>query len=86
MDGGSGLGNERARVPTRRIWQAAEEENNRRAGFPKAETLAYRPEIYRLAAPPTGVDRDAVDKLWDLVESALRDLVAWLAACLPSAL
>jgi hypothetical protein len=25
-------------------------------GFPKAEKLAYRPGMYRLAAPPAGVD------------------------------
>ena len=50
------------------------------AGFPKAETLAYRPGMYRLAAPPAGVDRDVVDKLWDPVENGLRDLVARLAA------
>ena len=49
-------------------------------GFPKAEKLAYRPGMYRLAAPPAGVDRDVVDKLWDPVETALRDLVARLAA------
>jgi hypothetical protein len=49
-------------------------------GFPKAEKLAYRPGMYRLAAPPAGVDRDVVDKLWDPVENALRDLVARLAA------
>jgi hypothetical protein len=49
-------------------------------GFPKAETLAYRPGIYRLAAPPAGGDRDVVDKLWNPVENALRDLVARLAA------
>jgi hypothetical protein len=48
-------------------------------GFPKAETLAYQPEMYRLAAPPAGVDPDVVDKLWDPVENSLRDLVARLA-------
>jgi len=50
------------------------------AGFPKAETLAYRPGMYRLASPPAGVDRDMVDKLWDPVENGLRDLAARLAA------
>ena len=35
------------------------------SGFPKAEKLAYRPEMYRLASPPAGVDRDIVDKLWE---------------------
>jgi len=49
-------------------------------GFPKAEALAYRPGMYRLASPPTGVDRDVVDKLWDPVESHLRDLAIRLAA------
>ena len=49
-------------------------------GFPKAETLAYRPGMYRLASPPAGVDRDVVDKMWDPVENVLRDLVARLAA------
>jgi hypothetical protein len=38
-------------------------------GFPKAEKLAYRPGMYRLASPPPGVDRDAVDRLWDPVET-----------------
>ena len=47
-------------------------------GFAKAETLAYRPEMYRLASPPAGVDRDVVDKLWDPVENVLRDLVSRL--------
>ena len=50
------------------------------AGVPKAETLAYRPGMYRLASPPAGVDRDAVDKLWDPVETGLGDLAAGLAA------
>jgi hypothetical protein len=35
--------------------------------------------MYRLAAPPAGVDRDVVEKLWDPVENGLRDLVARLA-------
>jgi hypothetical protein len=55
------------------------------AGCPKAEALAYRPGMYRLAAPPVGVDRDAVDKLWDPVESSLRDLVARLRGPAPAA-
>jgi hypothetical protein len=46
------------------------------SGFPKAEKLAYRPGMYRLASPPSGVDRDAVDRLWDPVETGLRDLAA----------
>jgi hypothetical protein len=50
------------------------------SGFPKAETLAYRPGMYRLASPPAGVDPDVVDKLWDPVENGLRDLVGRLAA------
>ncbi len=49
-------------------------------GFPKAEKLAYRPGMYRLASPPPGVDRDVVDRLWDPVETGLRDLAARLAA------
>jgi hypothetical protein len=48
-------------------------------GFPKAETLAYRRGMYRLGSPPAGVDRDAVDKLWDPVENGLRDLTVRLA-------
>lgn len=48
------------------------------SAFPKAQKLAYRPGMYRLAAPPAGVDRDVVDKLSDPVETALRDLVARL--------
>lgn len=50
------------------------------AGLPKAETLAWRPGMYRLASPPAGVDCDVVDKLWHPVESGLRDLAARLAA------
>ncbi len=49
-------------------------------GFPKAEKLAYRPGMYRLASPPTGVDPDVVDRLWDPVETGLRDLADRLAA------
>lgn len=49
------------------------------AGCPKAERLAYRAGMYRLASPPAGVDADVVDKLWDPVETELRDLVARLA-------
>jgi hypothetical protein len=45
------------------------------SGFPKAESLAWRPGMYRLASPPAGVDPDVVDKLWDPVENALRGLV-----------
>ncbi len=48
--------------------------------FPKAETLAYRPGMYRLASPPACVDPDVVDKLWDPVENGLRDLDGRLAA------
>ncbi len=48
-------------------------------GFPKAETLACRPGMYRLASPPAGVDRDVVDRLWDPVENGLRDLAVRLA-------
>jgi hypothetical protein len=36
--------------------------------------------MYRLAAPPPGIDRDVVDKLWDPVENKLRDLVVRLAS------
>jgi hypothetical protein len=49
-------------------------------GFPKAEKLAYRPGMYRLASPPAGVDPDVVDRLWDPVETGLRDLADRLAA------
>ena len=49
-------------------------------GFPKAEKLAYRPGMYRLASPPPGVDRDIVDRLWNPVETGLSDLAARLAA------
>lgn len=49
-------------------------------GFPKAEKLAYRPGMYRLASPPPGVDPDVVDRLWDPVETSLRDLARRLAA------
>jgi len=49
-------------------------------GFPKAEKLAFRPGMYRFAAPLPGVDPDAVDKLWDPVETGLRDLADRLAA------
>jgi hypothetical protein len=31
--------------------------------------------MYRLAAPPAGVDRDVIDKLWDPVESRSPDLI-----------
>ena len=48
------------------------------SGFPKAETLAWRPSMYRLASPPAGVDPDVVDKLWDPVENVLRDLIGRL--------
>jgi hypothetical protein len=49
-------------------------------GFPKAEKLAHRPSMYRLASPPPGVDRDVVDRLWDPVETGVRDLAARVAA------
>lgn len=49
-------------------------------GFPKADRLAYRPGMYRLASPPAGVDPDVVDRLWDPVETGLRDLAVRLAA------
>jgi hypothetical protein len=52
-------------------------------GFPKAEKLAFQPGMYRLAAPPDGVDPDVVDKLWDPVETELGDLAARLAARRP---
>jgi hypothetical protein len=48
-------------------------------GFPKAQKLAYRPGTYRLTSPPPGVDRHVVDKLWDPVETGLRNLTARLA-------
>lgn len=41
----------------------------------KAEKLAVRKAMYRLIAPPPGVDRDVVDKLWDPVETVLPALV-----------
>ena len=47
-------------------------------GFPTAETLAFRRGMYRLTSPAPGVDRDIVDKLWNPVESSLRDLVGRL--------
>jgi hypothetical protein len=47
--------------------------------FRKAERLAALPGMYRLAAPPPGVDRDIVDNLWDPVENGLRDLVGRLS-------
>jgi hypothetical protein len=50
------------------------------SGFPKAEKSAYRPGMDRLAAPPTGVDPDVVDRFWNPVEASLRDLVGRLAA------
>jgi len=46
--------------------------------FPPAETLAFRRDMYTLAAPPTGVNPDFVDRLWDPVETHLRDLVCRL--------
>jgi hypothetical protein len=49
-------------------------------GFPKAERLAYRPGMYRLASPPAGVDADVVDRLWDPVETGLLDLADRLTA------
>lgn len=49
-------------------------------GFPKAEKLAYQPGMYRLASPPAGVDQDVVDRLWDPIETGLRDLAGRLAA------
>ena len=39
----------------------------------RAKTLAARPGMYRLTAPPAGVDSDIVDTLWNPVENALRD-------------
>jgi Protein of unknown function (DUF4238) len=46
---------------------------------PRAESIAWLPGMYRLTAPPPGIDRDVVDKLWDPVEDKLRDLVVRLA-------
>lgn len=46
--------------------------------FPAAETLAFRPDMYTLASPPAGVDPKFVDRLWDPVETHLRDLVGRL--------
>jgi hypothetical protein len=48
------------------------------SGFPRAERLAYQPGMYRLTSPPAGVDPDVVDKLWDPVETGLRDVAARL--------
>jgi len=45
------------------------------ADFPAAETLAFRPDMYTLASPPAGVNPNFVDRLWDPVETHLRDLV-----------
>jgi len=64
-----------ARVAVRRTVTGAVD-----SGFPKAETLAFRPGMYRLASPPAGIDPDLVDKLWNPVEIGLRDLVSRLAA------
>jgi hypothetical protein len=47
--------------------------------FPRAESLAYRRGVYRLSTPPTGVNPDIVDKLWDPVERLLPDLIDRLA-------
>jgi hypothetical protein len=41
-----------------------------------AESEAHRRALYRLAAPPPGIDRDAVDELWDSIEPGLPDLIA----------
>lgn len=41
-----------------------------------ADGEAHRRALYRLAAPPAGADRDAVDKIWDrAIEPGLPDLV-----------
>ncbi len=40
-----------------------------------ADSEAHRRALYRLEAPPPGVDRDVVDKLWDEIEPGLPDLV-----------
>ena len=44
-------------------------------GTCKAENEAFRIGMYRLAAPPPGVDRDIIDRLWNPVEGALPDLI-----------
>ena len=46
--------------------------------FPAAETLAFRRDMYRLSSPLAGVDPDFVDRLWDPVETRLRELVGRL--------
>jgi hypothetical protein len=32
---------------------------------PRAGSIAWLPGMYRLAAPPPGIDRDIMDKLWN---------------------
>jgi hypothetical protein len=44
-------------------------------GVCKAANEAFEIGMYRLAAPPAGVDRDVIDRLWDPVESQLPDLI-----------
>lgn len=44
-------------------------------GTVKAENEACQVAIYRLVAPPPGIDRDFVDSLWSPVESRLPGLV-----------
>src|SRR5438309_163918 len=66
--------------PTSRRLRTAQVAVRRKPGgavdsdFPAAETLAFRPGMYRLSSPPAGFDRDIVDSLWDPVETRLRDL------------
>jgi hypothetical protein len=44
----------------------------------RSGSIAWLPGMYRLAAPPPGIDRDIVDTLWDPLEDKLRDLVVRL--------
>ncbi len=70
-------------VPSRRLRDAQVAVRRKPDGavdgdFPAAATLAYRPDMYRLVSPPEGIDRDVVDRLWDPVETRLRDLIGRL--------
>ena len=44
-----------------------------------AEAIGYKRNIYRLINPPAGMDRDRIDKLWDLFERQLPSAIKRLA-------